>query len=316
MRRSLLLCAVGAALLACRPGLETATAGKSGASSGRSFSSGSRSSSSGRTSGGRSYSSGSARPHVSPSGKTYSSRSPSSPVPSGKSYSSGSPSGRAAPSGAPISPGGKRGSGFDRAAAEAQRKAESKIAYQRGTQPRQTWTDPKGMPRPIDPGDRTVKDLRRQFDYERWANRQSRERQVFGSYSSRPVVVYHDSYSSLFWWWLLSQGLDQRAAWAYNHRSDMDPQRYQDLLRHDQQMAARVKELEAQGTARDSSYSPPGLDPDLMYTDDYVEAVFNPQPDLSFFLNGLRFLLTALLVLAALAFLIWLVFFKRWGARP
>jgi hypothetical protein len=127
-------------------------------------------------------------------------------------------------------------------------------------------------------------------------------------------VVYHDPYSSFFWWWLLAQSLDQRAGWAYNHRADMDPQRYRDLLSTDRELEARVRQLEEQKTPRDPTYSPPGLDPDLMYTDNYVDAVYNPQLDPAYFAKGLRVLVAALAVLALLAFLIWLVFFKRWGA--
>ena len=53
---------------------------------------------------------------------------------------------------------------------------------------------------------------------------------VFNPYSSRPVVIYHDPYNSLFWWWLLDRSIDDRAWWAYHHRYDMDPARYQALV--------------------------------------------------------------------------------------
>ncbi len=71
--------------------------------------------------------------------------------------------------------------------------------------------------------------------------------------TSRPVVIYHDPYNSLFWWWLLDRSLDDRAWWAYHHRYDMDPARYQALVAQDQQLEARVEQLEAQQAPRDPS---------------------------------------------------------------
>ena len=92
-----------------------------------------------------------------------------------------------------------------------------------------------------------------------------RVRTFYAPYYSRPVVVYHDPYNSFFWWWLLDQSLDDRAYWAYHHRYDMDPARYESLLATDQQLQARVAQLEAQQVARDPQYTPAGLDRDLMY---------------------------------------------------
>jgi hypothetical protein len=127
----------------------------------------------------------------------------------------------------------------------------------------------------------------------------------------------------------------------------MDDARYRELVRDNSQLEARIKELEAKGTQRDSNWVPPELKPDLMYNQKYVDAVFNPQPDPavpasgppvatsspgipdslrpvppgltgvrssgSFFYRGLVFLVKALAIVGFLAFLIWLVFFKRWG---
>jgi hypothetical protein len=225
-------------------------------------------------------------------------------------------SGTGTPSGSGVTrPAGKS---YDPAAAEAQRKEESRRAYVKATQPRPTYTDPTGTPRPIDPKDRTIESLRRQLDRERWANRPWRLRQFYGDYYySQPVVVYHDPYNSWFWWWLLAQSLDTRAHWAYHHRYDMDEARYRDLLAKDAQLEARVKQLEAQNVPRDPTYHPQNLDPDLMYTDQYVEAVYNPvatrpapSPSSG---HALRTLLTIALIIAVLAFLVWLVFIKRWG---
>ena len=61
-------------------------------------------------------------------------------------------------------------------------------------------------------------------------------------------------------------------AWAYHHRYDMDPARYQALVAQDQQLEARVEQLEAQQAPRDPNYAPPGVDRDLMYSDQICAA--------------------------------------------
>jgi hypothetical protein len=227
---------------------------------------------------------------------------------------------------------------FDRLAAEAQRKAESRRDYLRGQQPKTTYTTPKGESRPIEQSDRRVENLRRQLDHERWVNRQRRQQEAFAPYAGRPVVMYNDPFSSLFWWWLLSQNLHTQAQWAYHHRSDMDDARFRQLVRDNAQLETRIKELEASKLRRDPAWAPEGLDPDLMYSDGYIDAAYNPQPapaetapvpssaplgppplptgvmpGSSSFRHGLRVLFNALVVLGLLALVIWLVFIKRWG---
>jgi hypothetical protein len=385
MRRSILACALGVAVLLLGLSAGPAWAGKSGGSSG--FSSGGRGFSSPS---GRSYSSGGGGPSFAPSGKSYGSGSGGrSFTPSGKSYSPGgsstpsvppmaggrtysapstpspaapSPGGKTAPISPPIpsgksygagrgstpawptpapreygSPSGKsyqppstrtRPSGFDSAAAAAQQKEASRAQFAKGKAPEPTYTDPKGTVRPIDPKDRRIEELRGQLDHTQWANRQLREQQYYRDYYTRPVVFYHDPYSSPFWWWLLDQNLETRSLWVYNHQMAMDQARYQALLQN-AQLAERVRQLEAQNAARNPAYVPPGLPPDLMYTDAYVNAAYNPQPAAPppvvyvprpapavHFWHGVRVLLFALVVLAILALIIWLVFFKRWGGAP
>jgi hypothetical protein len=260
---------------------------------------------------------------------------PSAPAPE-KRFGSGSPTGR------PATPGPK--GGFDAAAGKAQRQAESKAAYTKGEQPKATYTTPKGETRPVDTNDRRVDSLRRQLDHERWVNRDLRRRTFYEPYWSRPVVTYHDPYSSFFWWWLLAQSLDTRAHWAYHHRHTMDDARYRDMVGRDAQLEARIRQLEAEKVQRDTAYKPPEMsDPDLMFTDEYVDAVYNPQPPPApppgtepeeptaesgegEWTAGLGepaapaesrgwwpVFRTLLIIGAVLGVLVWLVFFKRWG---
>ena len=133
---------------------------------------------------------------------------------------------------------------------------------------------------------------------------------VFNPYASRPEVVYRDSYNSLFWWWLLDRSLDDRGRWAYHHRHDMDPARYQALVAHDQELETRVEELEAQQAARDPSYAPPGVDQDLMYSDRYVAQAYSNRPTTA---GVVAFWVLAVpTALGVTGFFIWLIWFKRW----
>jgi hypothetical protein len=102
----------------------------------------------------------------------------------------------------------------------------------------------------------------------------------------------------------------------------MDRARYRDLLAKDAQLEQKLKDLENAGVPRDPAYKPPGLESDLMYADQYVDAVYNPESEeeatsagqrsRSALSAALRTLVVVLGVLAGLAFLVWLVFFKRW----
>ncbi len=238
--------------------------------------------------------------------------------PQGRSYSTGSSVGRGYSIGRsqPSGPVKRSSSGsFDSAAASAQRKQESKATFTLGTKPRPAYTTSDGKTHPLDERDKRVEEIRRDSDPGRWATREQRRHTVFPNPPPRPVVIYQDPFSNWFWWWLLAQDLNTRALWAYHHRSDMDAARYRDLLAKDAQLEKRIHELEAKKEPRDPTYAPPGVDPDLMYDDGFVDAAINPQPPPSpSHSHGLaRTVRRIILVLAAMAFFVWLVFIKRWG---
>jgi hypothetical protein len=124
--------------------------------------------------------------------------------------------------------------------------------------------------------------------------------------------MYHDPYGSLFWWWLLDRSIDDQAWWAYHHRYDMDPARYQALMANNQQLESRVAQLESQQqqVPRDPAYTPTGLDRDLMYSDHYVANAYSNRPtrsgSVAFWIFGVP------LAIGSAAFFIWLIWFKRW----
>jgi hypothetical protein len=129
-------------------------------------------------------------------------------------------------------------------------------------------------------------------------------------YYSRPVVIYNDPYNSFFWWWLLDRSLDDRAWWAYHHRYDMDPARYQALVANDQQLESRVEQLEAQQVQRDPNFVPAGVDRDLMYSDQYVSRAYSNRPTRSGVIGFWLFAVPT--ALGVSWFFIWLIWFKRW----
>jgi hypothetical protein len=213
---------------------------------------------------------------------------------------------------------------FQSLPAAEQKKAESRTAYQKATAPKETYTTPKGETKHIDSNDPKTKQVHDTYQREpdKWVNRSTRTEVFYHSYYSRPIVVYNDPYNSFFWYWMLDRSLEDRAYWAYHHQHDMDAARYNDLLARDAQLAARVRQLEAQKVARDPNYVPPGMEPDLQYTDEYCDSVFNPQPvprhhsSGSGFFHGLwvvvQWILGIMLVAILLCFLWYLVFEKRW----
>jgi hypothetical protein len=270
----------------------------SGSSSGKSFNSGS----------GKSYSSGSSKSDSSRKG--YS---------SSKSYTAGgnssSASAKSRPAGSSISSGKEKSDSgslsFDSAAARARKEEASKEQFNRFKQSQNPAAAPPNNVPPVAAAPPRT-DSRRVYvpDDVTIQTRPSRIYHVFNTYSSYPWVTYRDPYNSFFWWWLLDRSLDDRAWWAYHHRYDMDPVRYQALVANDQQLQARVAQLEAQQVARDPNYVPSGIDRDLMYSDQYVNRAYSNRPTMggkvAFWVLGVP------LVLGFTAFFIWLIWFKRW----
>lgn len=186
---------------------------------------------------------------------------------------------------------------------------EKFTAYKQSKQstPSSSYRTSSGAEVKIDPRDQKISDLRQKLSYTKWENRELRQRDFYRSVT--PINVhYNDPYSGLFWGWMLSQSIQNQALWAYNHKEAMDAARYNQLLGQNAALAAEVRRLEAQGARRDPSYCPVGMqDTDLMYTDNYVRAVYNPvpQPSAGYFWG---FCLTLVFV----GLMIWLIFIKRW----
>jgi hypothetical protein len=287
-----------------------------------SSSSGSSSRSSSSSSGSKSFSSGSGKSYSSGSswsgnGNSYSSGKSYSGS-SGNKYSSGSSSrSDTSVSKSSKSSGSSSGFTFDSAAARARKEETSKsdfAKYKDSQNPRPVQRDDTyrgGAPPVTTPASRSYRRTVYVPDTVVIQTRPTRIWSVYQPYWYRPVIFYHDPYSSFFWWWLLDRSIEDQAWWAYHHRYDMDPARYQALLANNQQLEARVAQLEAQQTVqRDPTYTPTNLDRDLMYSDQYVNQSYGNRPT-----AGGRFAFWVFAVPAAIAccwFSIWLIWFKRW----
>lgn len=169
-------------------------------------------------------------------------------------------------------------SSFDSLAGKDAKKVESRQAYEKAATPAASYKTPAGKEVKIDPKDKQADYLRGRLDESRWQNRNSRESSFYGGYASRPVIIYNDCYHPMWNYWLLSQSVDTMALWCYHHQASMDAARLNSMYAENAGLRAKVAALEAQRIARDPTYMPANVDPDLAYNDAYVNACFNPHP--------------------------------------
>jgi hypothetical protein len=71
---------------------------------------------------------------------------------------------------------------------------------------------------------------------------------------------------------------ERRAQWFYNHQNTIERDAYERGM-SDSAVAQRVAQLKAQNSKIDTDYVDPEFakDPSLMYTQDHIEAVYNPE---------------------------------------
>jgi len=170
---------------------------------------------------------------------------------------------------------------FDKLSGTEARKVESRRSYEKSEAPAPSYKTPAGKEVKLDPKDKTTDYLRGRLDESRWQTRYQRTDVFYGSYYSRPVIVYNDYYHPHWNYWLLAQPMDVLSLWVYHHQLDMmrqDQARLNALYAGNAELKARVAALERQGIPRDPTYTPKGVDADVMYNDAYVDAVVNPRP--------------------------------------
>lgn len=173
--------------------------------------------------------------------------------------------------------------------------------------PRSEYKTASGQTKPIDP--RKTEGLRNSVDAERFATRAQRSETVYHVYHDRPPMAYHDPYGPLFMYMLLDRSTDERAAWAYHHKDSMDPARYEELLKRDAALESKIRALEANKVEKNPDHTLPGVDPDLQYSDDYVDAALNFEEDDAESSSVPGWAIAVLIVcalIAIVAFMIWM----------
>jgi hypothetical protein len=289
-----------------------AEAKRYGGGSGKSFSSGSRSSGSsggGYSSGRSSYSSG--------SGSSYSNRNAAPPPSSSRS-------------------------GYDAAAAKAKQQADSQARYAGSKPPpipaaasgsnggtSSTYRSGGATPPPIPAGGSYSSSGGFGGNRGSWGNHYGNRSSystgakaamigaavlapVLIAYAARPTVHYQDSFGSPFWWWLLDQPRDVRAAWLHHHQTDIDPARRAELLKADPGLQAEVDALTAKKLPVEPGYAPPGLTTADMFTDPAAQEAAAAAEAASRSHSSGSSGLFWITVLGGGAAAAWLVFVKRW----
>lgn len=99
-----------------------------------------------------------------------------------------------------------------------------------------------------------------------------------GWYHTQPAFYVGAGYSSAFWWMMSEWSADRRAAWLYNNQDKIEKEAYAEGLK-DAKVAAEIEKLKASQAKIDPNYVDAEFknDPDLMYTQDFVEAAYNPE---------------------------------------
>jgi hypothetical protein len=155
---------------------------------------------------------------------------------------------------------------------DAAKAEESKRAYKAS---KGTYTNSSGKAVEFDRNSGSAQQVK-SLPKEKIDNHSERVQTFYGPPPANYAPVhYSDPFGPFFYLWLFDKAsANDRAQWAYNHRSEMDDERWKDMCAKDKQLEARVKQLEAEKKEKDPNYVPAELqdNPDLMYDSDFVQA--------------------------------------------
>ena len=131
-------------------------------------------------------------------------------------------------------------------------------------------------------------------------------------YYSQPSFYVGGGYSSAFWYMMMEWNAERRARWLYNNQSNIEQSAYERGMK-DAAVAAEIAKLKAQNVKPSGDYIDSEFEdnPDLMYSQDYVEAAYNPTVANSG--SVLSTIVNVLLLIMILVFIAWFLFFKKWS---
>lgn len=129
-------------------------------------------------------------------------------------------------------------------------------------------------------------------------------------YIGRTVVRYNDWYNPYWFFYLNSLNSNVTSLWYYHHWDSLAEERRQALLKENAGLQAQLTVLKSQGVTPDPSYTPPGVDPLMMYQEDAINDM--APTDYSTFFRVLKWIL-GICVIITLMVVIFKVNFKVLG---
>ena len=188
------------------------------------------------------------------------------------------------------STGSKKPSSSSSAKAKANRQSASKKSYvatKKATNPpKKNYTTASGKTVNVRSQSKTVQSMRsRPSSYYTPAARSQRISVHVTSHYSHPYSYYHSQphyyvgggYSSSFWYMMSEWSYQRRAAWLYHNQNTIERSAYQRGMQ-DAQVSAELARLRTTNTAVNTDYVDSEFTdtPGMMYSQDYVEAAYNP----------------------------------------
>ncbi len=264
----------------------------------------------------------STRPSTRPSSPSTSKPPTSSTKPSSPSVKPTSPSTK--PNPPAVNPNGisskPNTSTFD-SASTAQKKQESKNIFQ-ASNPKPvekpiTYTSKTGKSYSVDKTAPATKTIQSTVSPQEHAQRTTRvEHHYHHNYGNRydyyrnqPYIDVGGGYSALFWYAMMDWSLDRRAMWLYNNQNTINANLYNEQLKNEA-LRLEVEKLKAKNAQIDPNYIDPEFkeNPDLMYSEEYVDAVVKPKD------SGISWVWVFVWIIFAICLIsgIYLVFFKDW----
>ena len=139
----------------------------------------------------------------------------------------------------------------------------------------------------------------------------------YGYYQSQPYFYVGGGYSSIFYYSMLDWSIHRRAQWYYHNQSLVAQNATMQTQMQNAELQAEIAKLKAGGLAVNSNYIDSEYQgkEDLMYSDDFVNAAYNPsvtQPPVAKSSGAGKTILIVLACLVLGGVFIYFVWIKDW----
>jgi hypothetical protein len=126
-------------------------------------------------------------------------------------------------------------------------------------------------------------------------------------------VYVGGGYSPAFWWMMSEWDAERRARWLYHNQHTIERDAYERGMQ-DAKVAEYVAKMKTENMAVNSDYLDDEFkdDPSAMYTQEHLEAVYNPKVVDH---GNTVLIVIGVVILGGVTIMVlyWLVFIKRWG---